>query len=56
MGDGALPMLKVGQVYSDKNKQYIGKYLAEIAQAEEKEIGQVILDIAIYNEIGRAHV
>ena len=42
----ALPMLKVGQVYSDDNKKYTGKYLAEIAQTEEKEIGQVILDIA----------
>ena len=42
----AFPMLKVGQVYSDDNKKYTGKYLAEIAQTEEKEIGQVILDIA----------
>ena len=47
----ALPMLKVGQVYSDQNKQYTGKYLAEIAQAEEKEIGQVILDIAIADDL-----
>jgi N-acyl-D-aspartate/D-glutamate deacylase len=47
----ALPMLKVGQVYSDQNKQYTGKHLAEIAQAEEKEIGQVILDISIADDL-----
>ena len=47
----ALPMLKVGQVYSDDNKKYTGKYLAEIAQTEGKEIGQVILDIAIADDL-----
>ena len=47
----ALPMLKVGQVYSDNNKKYTGKYLAEIAQTEGKEIGQVILDIAIADDL-----
>lgn len=47
----AIPMLKVGEVYSDKNKKYSGKYLAEIAKSEKKEIGQVILDIALEDDL-----
>jgi N-acyl-D-aspartate/D-glutamate deacylase len=43
----ALPMLKVGEVYSSQNEIYRGKYLVEIAKSEGKEIGQVILDIAL---------
>ena len=47
----ALPMLKIGEVYSEKNKKYVGKYLIEIAQEENKEIGQVILDVAIADDL-----
>ena len=32
----ALPMLKIGEVYSDQNEKYYGKYLMEIAQEENK--------------------
>ena len=47
----ALPMLKVGDVYSERNKKYVGKYLIEIAQEENKEIGQVILDVALADDL-----
>ena len=47
----ALPMLKIGEVYSDQNEKYYGKYLMEIAQEESKEIGQVILDIALADDL-----
>jgi len=47
----SLPMLRVGEVYSDQNKKYIGKYLMEIAETEKKEIGQVILDIALADNL-----
>ena len=47
----ALPMLKIGEVYSDQNEKYYGKYLMEIAQEENKEIGQVILDIALADDL-----
>ncbi len=43
---GALPFLTVGDTYCDVNKQYEGRTLVEIAQAEGKELGEVILDIA----------
>ena len=47
----ALPMLKIGEVYSDQNEKYYGKYLMEIAQEENKEIGQVILDISLADDL-----
>ena len=33
------------------NEKYYGKYLMEIAQEENKEIGQVILDIALADDL-----
>ena len=48
---GALPFLTVGDVYSEANEAYKGKYLAEIAESEGKEIGEVILDIAIADKL-----
>lgn len=48
---GALPFLKVGEVHAEANKQYQGKYLAEIAESEGKEIGDVILDIAVADKL-----
>ena len=47
----ALPMLKVGDVYSKKNEIYKGKYLIEICESEGKDIGQVILDIALADDL-----
>jgi len=47
----ALPMLKIGEVYSETNKKYVGKFLMEIAQEENKEIGQVILDVALADDL-----
>ena len=46
-----LPLLKIGEVYSDQNEKYKGKYLMEIAQEEGKEVGQIILDIAIADDL-----
>ena len=48
---GALPFLTVGDVHSKVNETYKGKYLAEIAESEGKEIGDVILDIAIADQL-----
>ena len=48
---GALPFLTVGDVHSKANEVYKGKYLAEIAESEGKEIGDVILDIAIADKL-----
>ena len=48
---GALPFLTVGEVHSKANEAYKGKYLAEIAESEGKEIGDVILDIAIADKL-----
>lgn len=44
---GAMPFLTVGDTYSDANKRYEGRTLVEIAQEEGKELGEVILDIAV---------
>ncbi len=44
---GALPFLTVGDTQSDENTKYQGRHLAEIAAEEGKEIGEVILDIAL---------
>ena len=43
---GALPFLSVGQVTSEINEKYQGRHLAEIAQSEDKQIGEVILDLS----------
>lgn len=42
-----LPFLQVGSTRSPENEQYKGRYLAEISQAERKEIGEVILDLSL---------
>ncbi len=44
---GALPFLMVGDVKSSANALYKGRYLAEIAQTEGKELGEVILDLSL---------
>jgi N-acyl-D-aspartate/D-glutamate deacylase len=48
---GALPFLTVGSVFSEANQQYVGRSLVEIAQAEGKEIGEVILDISLGDDL-----
>jgi N-acyl-D-aspartate/D-glutamate deacylase len=44
---GAIPLLKVGEVHVPENEQYLGRNLMEIAGAEGKQIGEVVLDIAL---------
>ncbi len=48
---GALPFLTVGTVVSDANKVYQGRSLMEIAQAEGKELGEVILDLSLADNL-----
>lgn len=48
---GALPFLTVGETFSEQNKQYEGRTLMEIAQAESKELGDVILDLALADNL-----
>jgi N-acyl-D-aspartate/D-glutamate deacylase len=48
---GALPFLSVGKVKSPANERYRGRYLAEIAQTEGKELGEVILDLSLADNL-----
>jgi N-acyl-D-amino-acid deacylase len=48
---GALPFLSVGKVKSPGNERYCGRYLAEIAQTEGKELGEVILDLSLADDL-----
>ena len=48
---GALPFLSVGYVKSPGNERYRGRYLAEIAQTEGKELGDVILDLSLADDL-----
>ena len=48
---GAIPFLTVGQTFSDENAKYAGRSLAEIAQQEGKEMAEVILDIALADNL-----
>ncbi len=47
----ALPMLTVGTTYCEENKKYTGRSLMEIAQTEEKTLGEVILDISVADNL-----
>ncbi|NOX50251.1 MAG: amidohydrolase family protein [Gammaproteobacteria bacterium] len=47
----ALPMLTVGATYCEENKKYAGRSLMEIAQTEEKTLGEVILDISVADNL-----
>jgi len=47
----ALPFLRVGHVHAEQNRAYRGRILAEIAQTERKELGDVILDIALADDL-----
>jgi N-acyl-D-amino-acid deacylase len=48
---GALPFLTVGQTFSDETHPYQGRSLMEIAQAEGKELGDVILDLSLADNL-----
>ena len=48
---GSIPFLKVGSVKSDENQRYQGQYLGSIAQEENKELGEVILDLSIRDNL-----
>jgi N-acyl-D-aspartate/D-glutamate deacylase len=48
---GALPFLTVGYVKSEQNQVYQGRSLMEIAQTEGKEIGEVILDLSLADDL-----
>lgn len=48
---GALPFLTVGETFSPGNADYRGRSLMEIAQAEGKELGDVILDISLADNL-----
>ena len=48
---GSIPFLKVGSVKSDENLRYQGQYLGAIAQEENKELGEVILDLSIRDNL-----
>ena len=48
---GALPFLSVGKVKSPANERYRGRYLAEIAQTEGKDLGEVILDLSLADNL-----
>ena len=47
----ALPFLTVGQTIHSDNKQYQGRSLREIAQEQGKHLGEVILDIALADNL-----
>lgn len=48
---GALPFLRVGSVSAAENKKYEGKMLLEIAGAEKREIAEIILDLALADDL-----
>ena len=48
---GSIPFLKVGSVKSDENQRYQGQYLGSIAQEENRELGEVILDLSIRDNL-----
>jgi N-acyl-D-amino-acid deacylase len=48
---GALPFLVVGAVSHPDNQPYQGRSLMEIAQTEGKDLGEVILDISLRDDL-----
>jgi len=48
---GALPFLVVGAVTHPDNRPYQGRNLMEIAQSEGKELGEVILDLSLRDDL-----
>jgi N-acyl-D-aspartate/D-glutamate deacylase len=48
---GLLPALKVGEVYSEANRKYVGRMLGEIAHSESKSAADAMLDIALADDL-----
>ena len=46
-----IPFLRVGAVRSPENQRYVGKALVEIATEEGREIGDVLLDISLADDL-----
>jgi len=47
----AVALLRVGQIKSEANQPFVGKTLMEIAASEERSIGEVVLDIALADDL-----
>lgn len=47
----AVALLRVGQIKSETNRSFVGKTLMEIAASEERSIGEVVLDIALADDL-----
>jgi N-acyl-D-aspartate/D-glutamate deacylase len=47
----AIALLRVGQVKSPENERFVGKNLMEIAAEEETTIGDVVLDLALADDL-----
>lgn len=48
---GTLPFLIVGSVESSENEAYQGRTLGEIAQTEGKELGDIVLDLSLRDDL-----
>ena len=47
----AIALLRVGQVKSEANQPFVGKTLMEIAGSEGRSVGEVVLDIALADDL-----
>ncbi len=47
----SIAQMTVGDVYSEENKPYQGRKIAEIAESEGKEIGEVVLDLSLRDNL-----
>jgi N-acyl-D-amino-acid deacylase len=47
----AIALLRVGEVKSPANRPFVGKNLMEIAASEDRPIGEVILDLALADDL-----
>lgn len=47
----AIALLRVGQVKSEANQPFVGKTLMEIAASEGRSVGEVVLDIALADDL-----
>ena len=47
----SIAQMSVGDVYSEENKPYQGRTLAEISKTEDKAIGEVVLDLSLRDNL-----
>ncbi|MEM7365037.1 MAG: amidohydrolase family protein, partial [Pseudomonadota bacterium] len=47
----SIPLMRVNDVVSSENEQYLGKTVGDIAAAEGKEIAEVVLDLSIADDL-----